>query len=266
MRVLVIDGGALGFYTAAALRSRGHDVVRRETTDQTASVDGVDCALICVPTPQGALGYNSRSAVYRAADWLEHCGYRGLVGLRSTCIMGTCDELAKEFPSMTWFSWPELTEAWIDRADETQPSCTVVGWADWVTAGAKAAEARRQILDLTDTANDDPCSLLVEPTTAEFLRYASAAMMAGIAGLIGELAGLARACGVKWNDVVPRVPPLAQLESGVLRDIARDICGSFHSGSFPKDLAALLFHAARDQGVELPILTLVHDEQQRRES
>src|SRR5574343_858895 len=128
MKVLIVGQGVVGDATGYALEQRGHEVVYHDPPKGIeGSPQGCDCALLCVPTPRGALGYNSRSAVYRSADWLQQQGYAGLVGVRSTVIPGTCDELQCEFPAMTWFSWPEFLQAGLAREMALDPPYVVVG-------------------------------------------------------------------------------------------------------------------------------------------
>src|SRR5574343_1243465 len=128
MKVLIVGQGVVGDATGYALEQRGHEVVYHDPPKGIeGSPQGCDCALLCVPTPRGALGYNSRSAVYRSADWLQQQGYAGLVGVRSTVIPGTCDELQCEFPAMTWFSWPEFLQAGLAREMALDPPYVVRG-------------------------------------------------------------------------------------------------------------------------------------------
>ena len=260
MRVLVVGKGVVGDATGYCLGRRGHEIVYHDPPrGLEGSIEGVDCALICVPTPRGALGYNSRSQVYRTADLLEHRGYRGPVGVRSTVVMGTCDELQLEFPMMTWFSWPEFLRAERAREMAGNPPYRVIGFSHWDEPAY--APLRARLLELADAIDTDPTCRLVRPVEAEFIKYATNALLAGAVGLANELSELAEAYGLNWNALVP---PIAQMD-GVLPGNVRVIDpGGFGGACLPKDLAALLFHAARDKGVELPVLSAIEAENLRR--
>jgi len=260
MRVLVIGKGVVGDATGHALALRGHDALYR---DPPKGIEGcvaaVDCALLCVPTPRGALGYNSRSAVYKTGDWLQQQGYRGLVGVRSTVIMGTCDELQAEFPEMAWFSWPEFLQQSRAREMAADPPYRVVGYSGWdESANAETASRIRQLTGLRD---DDPGSRRVTPLEAEFIKYATNALLAGTVGLCNELGDLATAYGLDWNALVP---PVAERDAVLPANVRIIPPGGFGGACLPKDLAALLFHSLRDKGLDLPVLSLVERENTKR--
>lgn len=219
MRILIVGMTELGYSTKDHVEARGNEVICHDRTRHVeALLDGVECVLICLPTPRGALGYNSRSEIYRTADWLDHCDYNRLVGVRSTVIMGTCDEFAIDYPHMTWFSWPDV------------PGQTLVG-----VNGGK--------WDLTTLyarlSNVVGAAQFVTPSGAEFVNYAERATSASTMAQFREMEALAKAYGITWH--APPVSDWLPAETAI------------------KDIAALLFHAARDKGVELPLTTVVHD-------
>jgi UDP-glucose 6-dehydrogenase len=259
MKALVIGKGVVGDATGYALEQRGHDVVYHDPPKGIDdSADGVGVALICVPTPRGALGYNSRSIVYRAADWLDAQSYTGLVGIRSTVVPGTCDELQAEFPAMTWFSWPEFLQAERAREMAMHPPYGVLGvprdedgvalpespWLYLIT-GIVTKDGQGEVGNYTITT----------PTGAEFIKYATNCLLAGAVGIANDLADWADALGLDYNALVP---PICEKDAILPSNVYRSDEGGFGGACLPKDLAAALFHASRDRGVDMPVLAAVH--------
>jgi UDP-glucose 6-dehydrogenase len=252
MKVLVIGKGVVGDATGYALEQRGHDVVYHDPPKGIeATTEGVDVALICVPTPMGALGYNSRSTVYRVADWLDCKHYTGLVGIRSTVVPGTCDDLQAEFPAMAWFSWPEFLQADKAREMALNPPYGVVGIPLHADGGPCEAEPR--IVVLTGQG-DVPHIRACRPTGAEFIKYATNCLLAGAVGIANDLADWAEALGLDYNALVP---PICERDAILPSNVRRSEEGGFGGACLPKDLAAALFHAARDRGVSMPVLEAV---------
>ena len=273
MKALVIGKGVVGDATGYALEQRGHDVVYHDPPKGIEdSADGVGVALICVPTPRGALGYNSRSIVYRAADWLDAQSYTGLVGIRSTVVPGTCDDLQAEFPAMTWFSWPEFLQA--DRARE------MALHPPYVVRGTPRGLFAEQPLDKCNEAcayaycdlfahwtmvclGSPDCvpQFCLPNTEAEFIKYATNCLLAGAVGIANDLAGWADALGIDYNALVP---PICEKDAILPSNVYRSDEGGFGGACLPKDLAAALFHASRDRGVDMPVLEAVQEANQAR--
>lgn len=251
MKVLIVGKGVVGDATGYALEQRGHDVVYHDPPKGIEETPvGCDVALLCVPTPMGALGYNSRSILYRCGDWLQSQGYTGLVGIRSTVIPGTCDELQAEFLQMTWFSWPEFLQA--DRAREmaSNPPYTVVGLCRLASGS--------EVETVTSSGFRRTCCTA---RGAEFIKYATNAILAATVGVANELAEWADALGLDYNALVP---PICKMDTVLPSNVERSPETGFGGACLPKDLAALLFHAARDHGVSLPVLSAVHEANRAR--
>jgi len=101
----------------------------------------------------------------------------------------------------------------------------------------------------------------VTPLEAEFIKYATNALLAGTVGLCNELGDLATAYGLDWNALVP---PVAERDAVLPANVRIIPPGGFGGACLPKDLAALLFHSLRDKGLDLPVLSLVERENTRR--
>jgi UDP-glucose 6-dehydrogenase len=261
MKVLSVGQGVVGDATGYALEQRGHEVTYHDPPKGLeASPNGCDCVLICVPTPRGALGYNSRAQVYKTGDLLQQQGYTGLVGIRSTVIPGTCDDMQTEFPAMTWFAWPEFLRASLAREMAANPPYKVVGYPDNADGSRCAACASIAWLTMGSEGPDGK-TLTTTPTGAEFIKYATNAILAATVGVANELADWATALGLDYNAILP---PICNIDPTLPSNVHVTAEGGFGGACLPKDLAALLFHSARDQQIELPILALVERENNRR--
>lgn len=250
MNILVVGNGVVGNSTGLALQEHRQSVWWHDPPKginyPEGELDQIDIALLCVPTPLGAQGYNDRNAVYHAAQWLEDAGYAGIVGIRSTCIMGTCDNLAQAYPGMQWFSWPEFLRVANAREWAARPRYTVVGWSHW-------DDGRNPVT--VKLHNLAPEAMRVTPLQAEFVKYASNALLASSVGVANELADLASHYGIDWNQLVP---PIAELDANMPKNVKVLDGGGYGGACLPKDVAALLYHAVHDRGVEMPVLQALH--------
>ncbi len=245
MKVCIIGKGVLGDATGYALEYGGHEVVYHDPPKGIeGSPNGCDVALICVPTPMGWAGTCDRGAVYDAARWLNKCGFAGHVGIRSTVLPGTCDDMQWDFPSMRWFSWPEFLRDAHAREDVIHRSRTVVGLRQYI-----ADRDREALADIVRLRRGEP-SIVTTPTGAEFIKYATNAIHAVNVGLANELAQAAAAWGLDWNALLP---PLTDGDPYLPDNIRVTEQGGYGGKCLPKDTAALLAHA-RVRHIDLPIL------------
>jgi UDP-glucose 6-dehydrogenase len=251
--VLVIGKGVIGDATGYALEQRGYEVTYHDPPNGIeGSPAGCSIVLLCVPTPMGALGYNSRSILYRCADWLEQQGHRGLVGIRSTVVPGTCDQMQAEFPTMTWFSWPEFLQAARAREMAANAPYVVIGYL------GLPVPAHEPIVALLPDAK---MTMHTFPQAAEFAKYATNALLAATVGVANELAEYAKLLSIDYNVMVP---PICEMDSVLPSNVKQSPEGGFGGACLPKDLAALLFHASRDHGVTMPVLAAVDAENRKR--
>lgn len=256
MKVCIIGAGVLGDATGYALNHRAHSINYHDPLKGLyGSAAGCDVALICVPTPMGPLGYCVRDCVHDAARWLDRQDFAGFVGIRSTVVPGTCDEMQEAFPAMGWFSWPEFLRDSLAREDAKLPTRVVVGCDDTDRQPLESLVPPRQI------GMQVFRRVWTTPTGAECIKYATNAIHAVNVGLANELAALASAWGLDWNELLP---PLTSGDPYLPDNIVVTDQGGFGGKCLPKDTAALLYHAQHDRGIELPILAAVDAENRKR--
>jgi len=243
MRFLIVGQGIVGDATGYLLEMRGHAVEYHDPPkDIHGTPGGADCALLCVPTPMGPRGYNERAEVFRSAQWLADEGFSGAVGIRSTVTMGTCDALQVAYPGMEWFAWPEFLRAAHAREDTLSPARSIIGTRD--------AAALQSIIDAVCNERTVICTA----REAEFVKYATNAFHAMAVGLANELAEVAGAWDIDWNGLMPQFA-----DKHIPANIVVSEQGGFGGACLPKDTAALLYHAWHDRGIELPMLSAMHE-------
>jgi UDPglucose 6-dehydrogenase len=76
-----------------------------------------ECVFVSVPTNQAPNGDCDTSIVERVVDELAQANYKGLVGLKSTCVPGTCERLSAKHTNVRICSVPELLRAKSALAD-----------------------------------------------------------------------------------------------------------------------------------------------------
>ena len=304
MRVTVVGAGYVGLVTGACLADQGHDVTvvdldaskvdavnagrapihepglpellgrvagktLRGTTDLAAAVRTSAVTLIAVGTPSrdGAIdlaAVESASAAIGAA--LRDSAGHVVVVVRSTVVPGTTEGLVRAAIEKS----SGLT-AGRDFGLGMNPEFLTEGTAledfqsqDRIVIGAIDAHSFAVLEELYAGFPDVP-RILVNPRTAEMIKYASNALLATAISFSNELANLASAVGeIDIVDVMRgvhlsryltaqapakagwRAPISAFLEAG---------CG-YGGSCLPKDVKALVAHG-RALGVEMPLLAAV---------
>ncbi|MFA5635099.1 MAG: hypothetical protein WC977_04255 [Anaerovoracaceae bacterium] len=173
---------------------------------------------------------------------------------------------------MTWFSWPEFLQA--DRARE------MALHPPYVVRGTPRGLFAEQPLDKCNEAcayaycdlfahwtmvclgsSDCVPQFCLPNTEAEFIKYATNCLLAGAVGIANDLADWADALGLDYNALVP---PICEKDAILPSNVYRSDEGGFGGACLPKDLAAALFHASRDRGVDMPVLEAVQEANQAR--
>ena len=256
--MLILGKGIVGDATGYALEHKGAEVWYHDppkgifaTGPDELDIESVDLALICVGSPLGRDGRADTTQVSDVIELLCYNGWRGPVGIRTTVPPGTCDAWQEALPSLTFFSWPEFLMAREARQWALAPRYNVLGVRE------SAEPALRGLDGLLKTRFG---THLVKPIEAEFIKYATNALLASSVGVANELAELAAALGIDWNKDLPEI---AQHDLNLPRNIWVQDGGGFGGACLPKDLSALL-HFAKTHDQPLPVLTALDAENRKR--
>ena len=287
MRVTVFGLGYVGVVTSACLTDDGHHVVgvdvnadkvasladglppviepgvdrllgaaadggRLEaTTEAAVALREADVALVCVGTPSdrnGAVDLEAvRKVVRSIADVLADSGREIPVLLRSTVPPGTTDgiihDLRQEGLDAPVAFVPEFLREGSAVADFRDPPYTIIGTRD-----EAAEEVARELF-----SNVKGPVHVVDPATAELVKYGANAWHATKIAFANEIGRLGRHFAVDARDVMEVLVQDTKLNisAAYLRP------GFAYGGScLPKDVAALQA-VARESHLQLPLLQAV---------
>jgi len=224
-----------------ALRAQLGEGRLAATTHTAAAVHAAEVTLLCVGTPTDDDGSADLSAVEQAArdvgDALaeDPDGGEHVLAVKSTVPPGTTEDVvapAARAPlddpdrvrvAMT----PEFLREGSALADARDPDKVVVGARDEAT--------REALASLWDV---DAPTVLVEPGTAELIKYANNALLASKVTFANEMANLSEEVGADWREVADAVGLDDRLSGRFLR------AGLGFGGScFPKDVRAIAHQA-----------------------
>ncbi|TDD07621.1 UDP-glucose/GDP-mannose dehydrogenase family protein [Saccharopolyspora terrae] len=276
-RVVVIGCGYVGLTTGACLARLGHDVTccdvdgdkiaklargeveirepdldelvsegvaagsLRFTRDSARAVAAAEIVFLCLPTPMGADGAADLSAVETVADEVRELLPRGAVVVtKSTVPVGTAMRLTRLLgrEDVAVVSNPEFLREGFAVQDFLHPARVVVG--------AEEQQAAERVASLYDPL--DARAVLIDPVSAELVKYAANGFLATKLSYVNDLAELCERTGGDIDVVT----------EGMKRD--HRVAPSFLSAGpgwggscLPKDTAALL-HTADSAGVGFPLL------------
>ena len=120
MKIGLIGKGTVGKAVYEGLNHMGHDMSFFDPAYEGSALQDVldtECVFICVPTNQAPNGDCDTSIVERVVGELADAGYKGLVGLKSTCVPGTAEKLSAAHPALRICSVPEFLRAKTALAD-----------------------------------------------------------------------------------------------------------------------------------------------------
>lgn len=120
MKIGLIGKGTVGKAVYEGLTHLGHKMSFFDPAYKGSTLQDVldtECVFICVPTNQAANGDCDTSIVEKVIAELDAAGYKGLVGLKSTCVPGTADRLSAQHPNLRICSVPEFLRAKTALAD-----------------------------------------------------------------------------------------------------------------------------------------------------
>ncbi len=245
-RVGALDRGEVPFFEPgleqAVQVARAQARVRCQLPSPSA-LENAELSLICVGTPSDENGANDLRAVWEAARFVqEHAAPGHVCAIKSTVVPGTTARLSQELHMPVCMN-PEFLREGSALADFTHPDRIVVGVHDDMQAAVFAKLY----------AGFDCPQLVVHPTTAEAIKYASNALLATLVSYANT-----------WANYCEQVPHLNATEvmravhldrrfrshdGGVAELASYVLPGIGYGGScLPKDVAALC-HDARARGV-----------------
>jgi len=120
MKIGIIGKGTVGKAVYEGLEYLGHEMCFFDPAYKGSRLEdvlGAECVFVSVPTNQAPNGDCDTSIVERVVDELNQAGYKGLVGLKSTCVPGTCERLSATHPDLRICSVPEFLRAKSALAD-----------------------------------------------------------------------------------------------------------------------------------------------------
>lgn len=270
MTFAIIGHGTIGRAFHYAAKYHGHECVAiidpPESIDE-GDVHQADYAFVCVPTPGRSDGSCNTGYVRAAVEELvEERRYPGGIVIRSTVPPGTCAELAAEF-------MPHATERLLMHPEflRNRDIQNTSRWPDFAIIGTNAPDPElnpfvrhlRKFYEPFFEGVACPPVFLTNWVTAEFTKYVSNALLAGVVTLADELWSVGQPLGVDWNVVFSMAQACRVMPKTVRVDAG---ARGFEGHCLPKDVAALLSFAD-EAGVEPTILAhiLEHNQTIRRE-
>lgn len=267
-RLQLLQAGTPHFYEEdlPALLAAGIEAGNLEFTDRTDAISECSVVFLCVGTPPRPDGYPDMTAMKSAIDDLgpKLNGSTVLV-LKSTVPLGsgswlldtvqTMLQSAPEGASASVVSNPEFLREGTAVNDFLYPARIVLGSGNDAAIDA-VLSVYQPLVDQSFEGGDPehkPRVIRTDHTTAEMIKYASNAFLAGKISFINEIA---RICEHVGSDVLtvseavgldPRIGPHF-LAAGV----------GWGGSCFGKDLQALMA-TARDHHVEVPMLQSIAD-------
>ncbi|MEB3369265.1 UDP-glucose dehydrogenase family protein [Saccharopolyspora mangrovi] len=213
----------------------------RFTRDNRQAVSGAEVVLLCLPTPMGADGDADLGAVESVVGDIRALLARGAVVVtKSTVPVGTAERLGRLLgrEDVAVVSNPEFLREGHAVEDFLNP--------DRVVVGADEPRAAELVAGLYSPLGAR--TVLIDPVSAELVKYASNGFLATKLSYVNDLAELCERTGGDVEAVTEGMKRDHRIAPSFLR------AGPGWGGScLPKDTAALL-RTADTASVELPLL------------
>ena len=226
------------------------------TVEPLTALRGTDVSLLCVGTPSAARGETNLTYIHRVVDDLiqslgEVNGEQAFhtVVIRSTVPPGTVESVATRLQSafrdtgldVGVAMCPEFLREGTGISDFYSPPYTVIGSTD-----VRAIEVLSNLFSFLDSP-----VRVVDPRTAEALKYACNAFHATKISFANELGRIFGRLGVDTREVMDLF-----CEDSYLNISPKYLRPGFAFGGscLPKDLRSLLY-LARSQSIDIPLLS-----------
>ena len=244
-RVKALKAGTVPFYEPglAHMMQEGMNNKLLSFTDNAgAAVRGSDFLFIAVGTPSEPDGAANLQYVLEVARTIgKEMSERKVVIIKSTVPVGTA------------VSNPEFLKEGAALADATRPDRIIIG------SDSPRAIDELRIMYQAYNRNHDKI-MVMDPRSAEMTKYAANAMLATKISFINEMANIAEAVGADIEHVRRGIGADPRIGYQFIYP------GAGYGGScFPKDVRALK-HLAKQHGHAAPIITAVHDTNQRQKN
>lgn len=240
MKVGIVGMGFVGGTTAKVLQII-HEIIpydryKKPYTDPSP-LKNAEVVFICVPTPMRPGGEMDYSAIHHSMQTLqtvtEQLAERPLVVVRSTAVSGTTDALERQYPFHVAFN-PEFLREKSALEDMLK--------TDKIVTGAEREEDFKKVEAIYKPIFPNAIYVKTNRKTAEMIKYANNAFLAGSISLANEIFQICKALDIDFETV----KHVLLLDTRNPRNI--DVPG--HDGDFgfggkclPKDLNALIYLA-----------------------
>lgn len=240
MKIGIIGMGFVGGTTAKVLE-KAHEIIPydkyKEPYTNPNSLNKAEVVFICVPTPMKPSGEIDYSAIHNSIKTLisatSQNEIKPLVVLRSTAVSGTTKNLEKTYPLNFAFN-PEFLREKHALEDMEKTNRIVIG--------ASREEDHKKVAEIYHSLFPDAEYICVNTDTAEMIKYASNAILAGQVALANEIYQICNALDIDYN----LIKKTLLLDHRVGRNI--DVPGpdgdfGFGGKCWPKDLNAIIYLA-----------------------
>jgi UDPglucose 6-dehydrogenase len=249
MKIGIFGLGYVG--SAVAESHKHHTLVIRDPKlkNNSASLDEIkacDAVYICVPTPMGDMGECDESFVKSVLNDLRD--YKKVIIAKSTIPPNTYNELQQEFLNLVHV--PEFLTA----ANATNDYIN----ASWVLLGGNSQWCQEAKNIISSSAILATNYHFTNIQTASMFKYLANSLMATKVIFMNELFQVSTAIGINWNEIkeVSKYDP--RLGTSHWDVPGPDGCFGYGGACFPKDVSAIIKHAA-GLGIELNLLKSVKE-------
>jgi len=234
------------------------------TDNAGAAIRAGDFLFIAVGTPSDTDGGADLKYVLEVANTIgKHMTERKVIITKSTVPVGTADKVKETIAAalaergedipFDVVSNPEFLKEGSAVADATRP--------DRIVIGSDSPQAIEELRIMYQAYNRNRDKLMVmDARSAEMTKYAANAMLATKISFINEMSNIAEAVGADIEEVRRGIGADPRIGYQFIYP------GAGYGGScFPKDIRALK-HLAKTHDQAAPIITAVHDTNQRQKN
>lgn len=235
-----------------------YDINPRHGHFDRSVVNGVDLAVICVPTPQSEDGSADISAVEEVVSWID----ARWILLKSTVPPGTCNALSQRYSKNVHFSPEYMGEPRNFVAPWRTPDPRDAASHDFVIVGGPQATEILSVFSRVMAA--DARYVACTAVEAELAKYMENCYFAVKVTFCNEFAQIAKRFGVDYL----RLRDLWAQDPRVNRDhtMVHPHAPFFDGKCLPKDLAAIIAASMdRNYSPELLIAVQEINDEKRRE-
>lgn len=205
---------------------------------------------VAVPTPMTREGSCDTRIIDQVVSDICKAVTQKVIVIKSTVPPGTTERLQQQYPQHTFLFSPEfLTEA-NHLNDYLNQDVMLIGKS--TLASEEVAEfALESQAKLVETVR---YATITSATTAELYKYIANLFLATKVSFANEMAGIAEALGVSWDDIQHLIVHDPRLGKTHWKVPGPDGHKGFGGTCFPKDISAIIAEA-RKLNVKTPVLT-----------